>query len=282
MLRRQPSDEQFFAEYRGYLVDVLGRSPATAKGYIGQARRASALTGKSVLKIHSDDLIALIESQPWKPATKRSLVVAWHSVDRFARMKGYGGRNGIVDLQTPTVPRNKKPPISVPDAHRLLRASVSPIQARVSYLGLFAGMRIAESTAVDENNWLEDRFVVWGKGTKKRIVPVHPELARMREHILSVQPASKTSAGVIFGRLIRRMELRDVEGEYATPHSLRRTFSTVVYSNGGLWERVETLLGHETGVTGGHYVDFQFEALDETVRLAEYPSGEPVQLTLDI
>ena len=281
-LSRVPSDEQFFGEYRDYLVKVLGRSPATAKGYIGMGRQAAARMGKSVLKVDSDDLIVLIESLNWKPASKRALVVAWHSIDRFARMKGYGGRNGIVDLQTPSVPREKKPPISIPDAYRLLKHSTSPIQARVSYLHLYAGMRIAESTDVDETNWLEDRFIVWGKGNKKRIVPVHPELARVRNLILSKPPASKTSAGVIFGRLIRELDIRDVEGEIATPHSLRRTFSTVAYANGGLWELVETLLGHETGVTGGHYVDFQFQALDGTVRKVEYPSGEPVQLRLEI
>lgn len=281
MFSRVPSDEQFLQEYRAYLVDVLGRSPATYQGYAGMAKQAARLLDKSILKIDSEDLMALIQSMDWKPATKRTLVVAWHSVDRFARMKGYGGRNGIIDLQTPTVPRNKKPPISVPDAYRVLASATSSIQARVTYLALYAGMRIAESTAVNEDNWLEDRFVIWGKGTKKRIVPVHPELEPVKDLILSKQPSSKTSAGVIFGRLSRQLDLRDTEGEIATPHSLRRTFSTTVYANGGLWERVETLLGHETGVTGGHYVEIGFDPLDETVRLAEYPSGEPVQLTLD-
>lgn len=278
---RQPSDDEFFAEFRGYLVGVLGRSPATAKGYTGMGRRAAKIMGKPVLKIDSDDLIAVITQKDWKPATKRSLVVAWHSIDKFARMRGYGGRNGISDLQTPSVPRNKKPPISMPNAYRLLAHVETSIQTRVAYLGLYAGLRIEESTNVTDATWLPDRLVIMGKGQKKRSVPVHPELAKARDLILARPPSSKTSAGVIFGRLRDRLDLRDVEGEPATPHSLRRTFATTLYAEGVPWERVQKLLGHDLGVTDD-YVQMAFEALDEDVQKVEYRSGEPVQLSLDI
>lgn len=280
MLRRTPPDDAFFRDYRDYLVKVLGRSPATARSYIGQARRVVTLTGKPVLKVDSDDLIAIMQSQPWAPASKRSMVVAFHSLTAYAQMKGYP-TNGIAHLKTPSVPRNKRAPISGADAHRLLLASVTPIQVRVSYLGLYAGLRIEESTNVSEESWLEDRLVIIGKGSKKRTVPVHPELAHRRDHILSKRPASKTSAGVIFGRLRDRLELTDVEGKPATPHSLRRTFATTLYGAQVPWERVQKLLGHDLGVTD-RYVWMSDEAMDGDVRKVEYSDGQPVQLTLDL
>lgn len=282
LLRRSPSDDEFYEEFRGYICGVMGRSPTTAKNYISAAKRASRRLDKSVLKVHSDDLIDLIQHGGWAPATNRSMIVAFHSLDEFAKMRGYGGRNGIAHLKTPKVVHNKKPPIATRDAYRLLMAAETPIQVRTIYLGFYAGCRIAESSAMDESNWLEDTLVFIGKGGKKRTVPIHPELAKVKDKILSRKPSSKTSAGVIFGRLVRRLGILDTEGNIPTPHSMRRTLSTELYKVGAMWEIVQTVLGHELGVTGESYVQIGPEVIDGFMRKVEYRSGEPVQLSLDI
>jgi site-specific recombinase XerD len=257
----------------------MGRSPATAKGYIGMGSLAAKRLSKHVLKVTSDDLISLISGESWAPATKRAMVVAYHQIDAFAAMKNYGQRNGISHLKTPKVVHNKAAPIHHSDAHRLLAEARSPIEVRTTYLGLYAGLRVAESTALREENWLGDSLVFLGKGSKKRKVPVHPELAKVREEILGRPPASKTSAGVIFGRLRDRLDLRDTEGKRATPHTLRRTFSSALYGSGATWEIVGTLLGHELGTTDS-YVRIGDGLIKEAVGRVEYRDGQPVQLTL--
>ena len=279
MLNRLINEDEFYEEFRTYLVRVLGRRPATAKGYIGMGKLAARRLGKHVLTVDSDDLIEVMGTQGWAPATNRAMVVAYHQLDDFAAMKKYGKRNGIKYLKTPKVPYNKKPPIHPWDAHRLLAQPMSPIVTRVVYLGLYAGCRIEESTNMEWHNWRSDGLYFEGKGGKRRKVPIHPELERVKEIILSRKPASKTSAGVLFGRLRDKLDLRDVEGSRATPHSLRRTFSTALYAVKTPWEVVGTLLGHDIGTTDS-YVQIGEDVMREAVEKVEYLGAEGVQLQL--
>lgn len=279
MLQRLVAEAEFFALFGSYLVGVLGRSPATAKGYIGMGKMAAKQLDKHVLRIDSEDLITLISKADWSPATKRAMVVAFHQIDDFAAMKGFGKRNGIAHLKTPKVPRNKRAPLYSRDAFRLLESVETGIQVRTVYLGLFAGTRIAESSSIKEENWQEGTLVFTGKGSKRRSVPVHPELDKVKDTILGNPPASKISAGVIFGRLRDRLDLRDTDGLPATPHTLRRTFATALYETGATWEVVGTLLGHDLGVTDS-YVRIGDDTMREHVERVEYLSGEPVQLRL--
>lgn len=280
--RRRPSDEAFIRDYTAYLVGFLGRSPVTAEDYSGVVRRTARMIGKPILQVDSEDLMSLVDTNGWKPSTNRAMLVAWRSADKFARMKGYAGRNGIAHLQTPSVPKRKEPPMSNAEAYRALSHADTPILKRVVFLGLYAGLRIGESSRLDEKGWLDDKLVIIGKGGRKRVVPAHPELGKVRDEILGNPPASRTSAGGLFTRFRKRHDLRNIEGGPATPHALRRTFATECYGRGGKDKDVETLLGHETGVTFENYVHIYWERFVATVNPVEYTDGKPVQLSFDL
>ena len=50
-------------------MGVLGRSENTAKGYIGMGKLAAKRLDKHVLKVDSEDLMAIMVETPWAPST---------------------------------------------------------------------------------------------------------------------------------------------------------------------------------------------------------------------
>lgn len=107
------------------------------------------------------------------------------------------------------------------------------------YLGLYAGLRVSESERIDDAAWSEERgrLTFVGKGRKQREVPIHPELARVKENVL-VKPV-----GV--GCLKHSCRaLAYASGIAFTSHSLRRTFAVNLSEAGIGREVIGALLGH--------------------------------------
>lgn len=268
--------------FPSYLVDELGRSRNTAAGYLGAIERAARFLGKPPHKVTADDLRRLLRETNYAPATKRGIVVAFHAYHSFGVVEGAWKMNGISELRTPKVIHEPRAPLSSFDAHRLLMNAISPIQTRIVYLGLYAGLRIQESSGLRERHWKGDCLSITreiAKAGKARKVPVHPELERKRELILSHSP-TKGTAGTMFCKLRKRLELKDTDGNVATPHTLRRTFATKVYDEGRvMWEVVQKLLGHGTDVTS-LYARVSWTQMVEAVAPLYFSDGQPCQLSL--
>lgn len=270
--------------FPGYLVNELGRSPITAEDYVFGVRCASRFLGKEPHKITTSDIRLFLREAPYALATKRGVVVGWRSYRKFGAVEGAWRLNGELGLQTPKVPKERRAPLDQTDAHRLLMHSVSSVQARVAYLGLYAGLRIKEIAGIREEHWLDGWLIVSpeiAKAQKKRTVPVHPELEKHRDLILRSSP-TKGTCGVMFSRLSRKLDLFDIEGKQATPHTLRRTCATAMYrdGNGAKWEVVKKVLGHEEDVTA-IYTWIGDGLMQEAVESIHFSDGKPVQLAFE-
>ena len=281
-VRRKAADK-LLDSFGSYLVDELGRSPRTAVSYRAAINRASTVIGKPAHKVTADDLRDLLRTTDYAQATKRGIIVAFHQFHDYGVVEGAWKRNGIASLKTPKVARNIKPPLDTVSAHTLLANSVTGVTARITYLGLFAGLRIREATLLREEHWQGDAIVVpaeIAKGGKKRKIPVHPELQEAKELVLSRTPTD-TTMQVMFGRLRERFGVTDMEGGRATPHTLRRTFGSEMYRRGVPWEVVAKLLGHGGDVTA-LYARIGWDKMTEAVALLSYTDGKPVQLSFEL
>lgn len=264
--------------FSSYLVDELGRSPVTAQSYVWYIQRASKTLDKPAHRINSDDLRRFLRETDYALETKRGVIVAFHQFHDFGVTDGLWKRNGISTLKTPKVPREPKAPLRQEDAYHLLTQALSPVQARICYLGLYAGLRVKEIAGVREEHWQGDTLVVTAdiaKAQKKRRVPVHPELAQHKRLILSCSP-TKNTCGQMFTVLRNRLKMTDTDGKPATTHTLRRTFATTMYRSGVPWEVVAKLLGHGSDVTA-MYARISDEAMREGVETVRYWDGVPVQ-----
>lgn len=279
MLRRT-ADADLFLGFTNYLVKVMGRSPRTAESYVAAVKRTCKFLDLPARKVGAGDIdgmILLLMEAPWSPSTKRGVVVACRQFHYWGNTSGHWKLNGLASLKTPKVPKRKLPPMTSHMACMVLGLSHTPLLARISFLGLYAGLRIAESASITPQMWFRDRLVFIGKGNKEREVPVHPELLKVKDLILSRQPERRTLEST-FSRFTRLHNIRDLKRNFATTHTLRRTFGTEMYDVRGVpWEIVARLLGHGEDVTA-QYASIGWDRLEASVWSVNYHSG-PVQLS---
>jgi integrase len=268
------------SEYFDYLTLELQRSPRTAEHYVYCIKSLCKWAGKAPEQLTADDLRAFKRHPDFAPSTKQTYVVAMHSFHDWGVLEGRWQPGPIRAVATPRVIGNPKPPIPIYMVRRMLESCRTPNEYRVVYLGLYAGCRIHESASMTATDWFSDRLTFIGKGSKQRTVPVHPELQRVRDSILSTQPASVGVLHSVFAKFRDRLGIVDAAGSRAPSHAMRRTFGSWLYDECDVpYEVIAALLGHGKTVTN-QYAPIRFPKLQRAVFSLDYYGGEPVQLQL--
>ena len=130
-----------------------------------------------------------------------------------------------------------------------------------------AGLRIGEALGLQRAVApLGDALIVTGKGSKQRLVPILPLVARAVAEYLALCPYALPMDGPLFvgakggplsPRIVqgRMVELRGALGlpAHATPHALRHSFATHLLSAGGDLRTIQELLGHASLSTTQRY-----------------------------
>ena len=180
------------------------------------------------------------------------------------------------------------------EAHRLVRAMELQIAGARTEAGkaqairdramvgmmLYAGLRVAEVCALDLSDIVltarKGKVTVWGKGSKRREVPLGAELREILRAYLSYRGEQ---AGPLFDgkRQGLRMGTRGVEhrlealrglaglGPEVTPHALRHTFAKRLVDKGMQLPLVQKLMGHARLETTARYTRPGWEDLEAAV-----------------
>ncbi|MCI0531166.1 MAG: site-specific tyrosine recombinase XerD [candidate division Zixibacteria bacterium] len=153
-----------------------------------------------------------------------------------------------------------------------------------------AGMRISEAINLRLNSLsLEDRFViVFGKGSKERVVPIGKEAAHwVSRYLERSRPRlvkSNSESYLILnrrGRKLSRMGAWKIINSYVkksgiekkvTPHTLRHSFATHLLKGGADLRTVQELLGHTDISTTEIYTHVDRDFLKE-VHKTFHPRG---------
>lgn len=132
-------------------------------------------------------------------------------------------------------------------------------------LAAYAGLRRSEicDLQLKDIDLKGQKMVVWGKGRKKRVVGIHPQLDDALKQWIEIRPESDfgnlllsknatplDTVGV--NRKIKR--LADKTGIDITPHGLRRSFATIMEREGMQWSLLQLTLGHNDLRTTQSYV----------------------------
>ena len=268
----------YLGEFQAFLIHEEDRSERTAESYLYGLKAIQKLTGKPVHKVTTDDLRSVKRTPGYAASTKQGWVVAMKRFHAWGAMEGFWERNGMMDVTTPRPKPTRRPPVSIPTAQKILLSCETPIQFRIAYFGLYAGCRISESARMAPENWKKDRLHFMGKGGKWRSVPIHPELAKVREMIERKQPSSVAVCHSTWARFRDKHDLKNIHGEPAIPHALRKTFATEVYGEGKVAaEVVSELLGHAQTVTMGVYVEVNWSQMVAAVEPLDYWGSDPIQ-----
>jgi integrase/recombinase XerD len=225
------------ARFFEYLVDERNLSPMTAYTYENSLRRLERFLGKPAETFTSDDLRRFLRESPLHPQTKNSSAVGMKAFHRWGSLEGEWPLNGISEVPGPKVIHDPKECLTTVEARTLLQVVRRPNEARLLFLGLYAGLRVGEMARVDADCWRDDRLRFVGKGRKTREVPVLPELAAKRELILS-RGSSDSSLKQVVRSLVY------LTGIQFSSHTLRRTFAVHLSEDGVPREVIGALLGH--------------------------------------
>lgn len=231
----EDSDRAAFARY---LVQEQGKTPSTAYTYEQGLVRLERYLGKDASSIATDDVRRFLRNSQYHPATKSSTLVAMKAFDRFLDLEGIRKSNGIQSLQAPKQIRIPKPALEPDEVLKVLDACRTGNDHRLVRFGLFAGCRVSDSAVITENEWKSNKLRFVGvKEKRMREVPVHEELLRKRETILS----RSTSRGTL--KHVAKSLSHYTQIPFTT-HSLRRTFMVRLLELGVPREVIRELVGH--------------------------------------
>jgi len=267
------SSSALIAAWRAHLTDNRRRSPHTVRAYVAAAERLVAAGGledwAAVARTEAQGLRAHLAARRAEglgnASTARELS-ALKAFIAFARAQAGDPEPAAPRLRGPRIKKGLPRPVTPDEAVNLTElvdtlAADDWIGARdraVLLLMYGSGLRIAEALSLTGRDAvLGEVLQVTGKGGKQRVVPILPitraavaEYARLCKWPLA--PDEPLFRGAKGGPLSPAMVQRSMAQarralglpETATPHALRHSFATHLFSAGADLRSLQELLGH--------------------------------------
>jgi integrase/recombinase XerC len=253
------------------LKALAALSPADVRAFMA-ARRSDGLSGRSLMRV----------------------LAGARSFAQFLERNGKGKVGALSAVRAPKVGKTLPKPLAIAAAKRIsdthLRAGearepwVIARDAAVLALLYGSGLRISEALSLKRKDFnASDAITVTGKGNKKRMAPVLPQVAKSIADYVALCPLDLPDERVLFvgargGPLSPRVvqlamaRLRGALGlpDTATPHALRHSFATHLLARGGDLRAIQELLGHASLSTTQIYT-----AVDSERLLEVYSNAHP-------
>jgi integrase/recombinase XerC len=284
-------------------------SPKTVEAYERDVRQfltfmAEHLGGRvtlaSLAKLAPADVRAFMAARRMQGIAGRSLMrqlAGTRSFGRYLEQEGKGTVGALKAVRAPKLAKTLPKPLGIAAAKRLSDADIRAGEERepwvlardAAVLALLygAGLRISEALSLKRGEFPEpgkgDVVTVTGKGNKRRMAPVLPQVVALVADYAALCPYALPPEGPLFvgakgGPLSPRIiqlamaRLRGGLGlpDTATPHALRHSFATHLLARGGDLRSIQELLGHASLSTTQIYTQVDTEQL-----LSVYRSAHP-------
>ena len=232
----------------------------------------------------------------YSDTTRARKVASSRSLFGFLLDEGLIAADPSVNISTPRVGRSLPDTLSVDEVDALLDAAAAdgsaegPRNRAMLELLYASGLRVTElvSLNMDDIDMEQGTLRCLGKGSKERIIPVHPEaLAMISEYIETARPAGKNGrqggkralfmnrSGTHLTRqgfwvILKAAAKRAGITKKITPHTLRHSFATHLLEGGASLRNVQELLGHASITTTQVYTHLTSEHVRN-----EYDSAHP-------
>jgi site-specific recombinase XerD len=210
------------------------------------------------------DVAVFMANDNWKPASRASARSALKVLFEWLKLEGLRDDSPMDGVKPVKVNQGVPHPCPEEGFQAALRASDDRTRLAVMLAG-FAGLRRAEIAGMHGSMIGETQLRVTGKGSKTRVVPIHPDLepwlAPYRGKDVYLFPSGATHlTPTTIGRLVRKV----LPDGYST-HSLRHRFASQVHANSKDLRAVQTLLGHSSLATTQIYVNVSSDQLANAV-----------------
>ncbi|MDY0087862.1 MAG: tyrosine recombinase XerC [Coriobacteriia bacterium] len=282
----------YIDEFLQHLAIERGLSPHTVRAYESDLTRYSEWAermGVDILRPTHRDLRRYLGELDRAGYARRTIARRLATVRTFI---GYLSEEGIVAsdpsrvVSSPKIPR-RLPALVPEEALRTLLDIPDPEtptgkRDRAVLEMLYAsGMRVSElcGLTVGDLDLRAGIAVVMGKGSKQRVLPLHPwAIARVRDYLLNARPAlvGKQDPGSVFlstrgnplspdavRRLLKHHLATAGAALSLSPHALRHTFATHLLEGGADLRTVQELLGHVALSTTQIYTQVSMKRLQD-------------------
>ena len=210
------------------------------------------------------DVAVFLANDAWKPATRAAARASLQSYFEWMLLEGLRAESPMVGIKPVRV--NLGVPHPCPEDGFMQALKVADERTRLAcMLAGFAGLRRAEIASMHGSMIGASELRIVGKGSKERIVPIHPDLEpllapyRGKDVYLFPHGDSHLTPTTI-GRIVRKV----LPDGYST-HSLRHRFASQVHANSKDLRAVQTLLGHASLGTTQIYVNVSNDQLASAV-----------------
>lgn len=210
-----------------------------------------------------------LKQRDYAPTTLARKIAAIKSFFSFMVAEGKLEADPTENVTSPHLGKPLPKPLSIADVRRLLEAAAKSDtpeakRDRAMLELLYAtGMRVSELVSLNpENVNTGDGHVrCFGKGSKERIIPIHPQAAQLlaeyielsRPKLLNHHQEEQSLFPNQRGQRLTRQGFWQILKGYAkaaglegdvTPHTLRHSFATHMLSGGADLRSVQEMLGH--------------------------------------
>ena len=297
MTSRSPEPAALVDRFLTHLTVELGASPNTVRAYSADLARYlewAERSGIDPIALNHRQMrryLAELDRAGYARRTVARRLSAVRSMFAFLVTEGLAASDPSSVLATPKMP--SRLPRLVPNEalEALLDApdTTTPAGARDSAILelLYAtGARVSELSALTLRSLdLDQRQVtLMGKGSKERLVPVHPLAAeKLRRYLVDGRPRllRSTTTDAVFlsarGLPLSADAIRRLFKRYLTqagiagslsPHAMRHTFATHLIEGGADLRTVQELLGHVALSTTQIYTHLSMRRLQDVHRNA--------------
>ena len=210
------------------------------------------------------DVTVFMANDGWKPATRASARAALKALFEWMRLEGLRTDSPMDGVKPVRVATGVPHPVPEEGFMQALKTASPRTRMAVMLAGL-AGLRRAEIASLHGSMIGEKELRITGKGSKTRLVPIHPDLepvlAPYRGEDVYLFPSRGTHlTPTSVGRMVRKV----LPEGYST-HSLRHRFASQVHANSKDLRAVQTLLGHASLATTQIYVNVSSDQLANAV-----------------
>ena len=280
--------KQEMVEYKAHLNN-LERSQRTIDGYLGELlffqkwleeRLNGPVSIEDITGIEINAfLLYLKEERDYKPASRRRIAATLKGFFKWANKQGYTTTDLSETVPSIKVPDTERHFLSPDEVEVWINAVEHDVSKVAMWLMYYAGLRISEATnlRMDEihleeaGGWIMIRRA---KGGKHRRVPIAPALEQIlkdyltwrvdSEYLLATEKTGRIKPVTI------QAELRDARkklgwSEDITPHTLRHSFASQIYSRTQDILVVSKLLGHTNLATTQVYAHLHDDRMVEAV-----------------
>ena len=241
-----------------------GLADTTVRNRESILRTLESKSGKPLLALDIHDLRAYLGRRGVAAGTRRTERGAMVAVYTFLHEEGLRDDNPTIRLAPVTAPKGEPRPFTRQQIDAMLNGGAYRKTRAMILLGYYQGFRVSSIARVhgDDIDMLSGTIRTIGKGGKDRILPLHPMIAELAQHMPEHDwwfPARGGRSGHVSGASVTNLitlakKRAGILDPKLTPHSLRHAFATdLVAGNVGL-DVVQKLMMHESLATTQIYV----------------------------